>query len=1190
MRRATLFLAVLLVLAGAGAALAQTLAPLPDLGLMDVRGRVLASAVQADGKIVIGGDFTLVNGVRRNNLARLNADGTLDASWDPMPNLDVTHLAVSADTVYVAGYFDTIGGQSRRYLAALDAVTGAALAWDPSPNRIVGALELAGSTVYVGGTFTAVGGQTRNCLAALDVSTGLATTWDPSPSGSGFPCGGVSAIAVNGSVVYVGGAFQNIGGQARFHLAALDAATGAATSWNPNPSGAPSSAPNVTELAVVGGTVYAGGQFTTVGGASRARLAALDAATGSATAWNPGPSGGMVHALVVAGGTVYVGGTFTSVGGAMRASLAALDATTGGATAWNPNPDADVRTVTVANGTVHVGGSFGRVAGETTLLFARLDAATGLHLAGFRPAAGGGGAVSSLAAQSDAKIAVAGGFRWVGKAGRARRGLLRLNADGTLDLDWNPATNGTVQALAAVGTTVYAGGSFASIGGAPRNGLAALDGATGDATLWNPNPDAAVAALAVDGGTIYAGGSFSTIGGAPRAHLAAVDLATGAATAWSPALDDSVGAVAVAGGTVYVAGGFTVVGGAIRIGLAAVDAATGGVLAWNPNPNGGVSDLAVSGSTVYAGGLFTTIGGTTRRYVAALDATTGAATAWDPAADGAVASLLVDGGTIYAGGAFSSVGGKARRRIAALDAALGSATDWNPDATGDDAAIATSVESQLAVASGLHVGGVFARLLGGDRDGLGAVSPSTGDGAAVGLTPAVLDLGEQAVATSGTARPAALVNYGSTTIAITAIDTTGDFSATDDCGAMLAPGARCTIMVTFAPTAIGPRTGAVTITTDAPGSPHVVSVGGLATGPGQLCCELSAAGCEGSVSHTRSSTHSASTLRIDLPPPSPTATGPSVKVGEIIGRNGRTVTRAISFGPATILIGEDQGQTCFIPAGDLNVNVNTHVHEFLSELFQATEVALLDHFACYKTAAAKAPKGAAPFPKFAPTSVTAADTLATRQLDLKKPLVVCNPADKNGEDPTAPAHAAHLEGYAAKLTKTVPPQAKPAKTVLGVTNPLGPLALEVKAPERVLVPSAKALGSGGAPPLGATTVDHFTCYKAKVAKAKKGEPPFPVFTKTTVTLTDQFGGPLAYDLKKPTRACLPADKNDESPGAQDHPDRLVCYAAKLAKRKPAQPKFVAQTVSTANQFGAEVVRAKKIDELCVPSLSDAGLP
>src|SRR5215475_1868913 len=46
-------------------------------------GLVLATAIQPDGKIIIGGNFSTVNGVVRNNLARLNADGSLDQSWNP---------------------------------------------------------------------------------------------------------------------------------------------------------------------------------------------------------------------------------------------------------------------------------------------------------------------------------------------------------------------------------------------------------------------------------------------------------------------------------------------------------------------------------------------------------------------------------------------------------------------------------------------------------------------------------------------------------------------------------------------------------------------------------------------------------------------------------------------------------------------------------------------------------------------------------------------------------------------------------------------------------------------------------------------------------------------------------------------------------------------------------------------------
>jgi hypothetical protein len=1173
---------------------AQTLAPLPDLGLMDVRGgSVEAIAVQADGKVVIGGDFTLVNGVRRDNIARLNADGTLDTGWNPDADLNVRALAVAGNTVYAAGYFGRIGGQARRFLAALDGTTGAATAWDPNPDQGVNTIVVAGSLVYVGGNFGTIGGQTRKKIAALDAATGNATAWDPNAT-LGLSNTTVYTIAVLGSTVYVGGSFTFIGGQARSKLAALDATTGAATAWDPNPTGGNS--PGVDQLAIAGSTVYVAGSFTTIGGQARTKLAALDATTGNATAWNPNPSpsSASLFALAASGSAVYVGSTFTTIGGQPRSFLAALDLATANATAWNPSPSADaftigVRTLAVANGTVYVGGSFNGIAGEAAVAFARLDEATGQHVAGFRPAVGHGGSVSALAAQTDGKIAVAGDFLWAGKAGVARRRLLRLNADGTLDLGWNPAPERAVRALAALGTTVYTAGNFLTIGGAARNRIAALDGATGNATAWNPDADQPVAALAIDGTTVYAGGGFTTISGAARNGLAALDAATGAATGWDPNVF-GVTSIAVAGGTIYVGGGFTQAAGQVRLGLAAFDAVTGSLTDWNPGANGGVSDLVLAGTSVYAAGAFNAIGGQTRNRIAELDAATGVPTAWNPDADGAVSTLVLTGDTLYAGGTFTSIGGQARSRIAALDTAIGSATAWDPETTGGNSVFGTQVQAQLISGSAVHVGGFFSTLLGADRDGLGTLSLSSGGGSAVGLVPARLGFGEQGVGTTGAARTVTLVNYGAVAVEIASIVTSGDFAATNDCGPTLAPAARCTIAVTFSPTVIGPHDGAVTVTSAAAGSPHVASLDGLAPEVGQFCCQLSVEGCGSTVHHTASRTRSTHVIHVDLPAASPTATGPSIDVGDFLGGTSREMSRSTAFGPATILVGEDQGQTCFVSPGHVNVNEHTHTSTFVYDLFQPTEPAPpLDHFVCYKTAAAKAPKGTAPFPKFAPTSVTAVDARSTtdpsdqHRLDLKKPFVVCNPADTNGEDPTSPTHAVHLAGYAAKISKTVPKQPKPVKTVVGITNQIGPLQLQVKAPDRLLVPTAKALGSGGTPDLGATSVDHFKCYRAKVAKAKKGETPFPVFTKTSVTLTDQFGGPRIYDLKKPTRLCLPANKNDENPAAPAHPDRLVCYAAKLAKQKPKQPKFIAQVVSTANQFGPEVLRAKKLEELCVPS-------
>ena len=103
-----------------------------------------------------------------------------------------------------------------------------------------------------------------------------------------------------------------------------------------------------------------------------------------------------------------------------------------------------------------------------------------------------------------------------------------------LDATWNPAPDGAVDELVRSGSTVYARGSFTTIGGVARQRLAALDATTGAATAWNPAPDDAVTALAATGSTIYVAGAFGTIAGEARQGLAALDATTGAATRRGP--------------------------------------------------------------------------------------------------------------------------------------------------------------------------------------------------------------------------------------------------------------------------------------------------------------------------------------------------------------------------------------------------------------------------------------------------------------------------------------------------------------------------------------------------------------------------------------------------------------------------------------------------------------------------------
>src|SRR5437762_1268800 len=88
---------------------------------------VYSIAVQADGSIVAACAFFGVNGVgghTRNRIARLNPDGTLDSAFDPNANSNVYSIAVQADgRILAGGNFTNIGGQTRNFFARLDATT-----------------------------------------------------------------------------------------------------------------------------------------------------------------------------------------------------------------------------------------------------------------------------------------------------------------------------------------------------------------------------------------------------------------------------------------------------------------------------------------------------------------------------------------------------------------------------------------------------------------------------------------------------------------------------------------------------------------------------------------------------------------------------------------------------------------------------------------------------------------------------------------------------------------------------------------------------------------------------------------------------------------------------------------------------------------------------------------------------------
>jgi hypothetical protein len=204
--------------------------------------------------------------------------------------------------------------------------------------------------------------------------------------------------------------------------------------------------------------------------------------------------------------------------------------------------------------------------------------------------------------------------------------------------------------------------------------------------------------------------------------------------------------------------------------------------------------------------------------------------------------------------------------------------------------------------------------------------------------------------------------------------------------------------------------------------------------------------------------------------------------------------------------------------------------------------------------------------------VTLSDQRETNVFDVPRSVSLCTPADKNHEDPTALSDPDHLEAYQISVASGHAAHAR--LTNLTVTNQFGSLQVDTVRPSRLLVPTAK--GENATVPEPAMTIDHFECH---TVKRSRGTPAFPKGVQATVA--DQFTPPKLFDVIKPTRLCMPVNKNGESPGAENHRAHLMCYHVERAAGEPTLVKV--DNIRVANQLDDARVNTISEEELCVPS-------
>jgi hypothetical protein len=597
-------------------------------GMPGANSIVYAIAVDSTGNVYVGGAFTAIGTVAANHIAKWDGStwsamgSGITGDMDPSP-ARVNALAVNGTDLYVGGYFSNAGGVAANCIARWNGSGWSALSSGVSDG--VYALAVGGTDLYAAGWFTTAGGVPANYTAKWDGSA-----W--SALGSGLD-GPVFALAVSGTDLCAGGEFSMAGGVAAANIAKWDG-----SAWSALGSGMNDT---VNALAVSGADLFAGGVFTTAGEVTANYIAKWHGGVWSAlgsgmsvVSYYGSPS---VNALWVSGTNLYAGGRFTTAGGVPANFIAKWDGNVWSALGSGVNNE--VYALAVSGTDLYTGGSFDTAGSVPANFIAKCDGnvwsalGSGMGVVSYY----GSPSVNALAV-SGTNLYAGGSFKTAGEV--TAKCIAKWNSSAWSALgwgmDWCPGCQPRVIALAASGTSLYAGGLFDTAGGVPANNIAKWDGSTWSA-LGSWIPYSYVNALAVSGTDLYAGGQFDTAGGVLASSIAKWD-----GSAWSP------------------------LGSGVR----------------NPEPPNGlgygqVFALAVSGTNLYAGGRFSTAGGVPANHIAKWDgrawSALGAGMSGGFSGDPCVSALAVSGTNLYAGGDFTSAGGVSATNIAKWDGSAWSA-------------------------------------------------------------------------------------------------------------------------------------------------------------------------------------------------------------------------------------------------------------------------------------------------------------------------------------------------------------------------------------------------------------------------------------------------------------------------------------------------------------------------------------
>jgi uncharacterized delta-60 repeat protein len=665
--------------------------------------------VQADGKILIGGDFDSFNNISSSSMVRLNSNGTLDTAFTTAIgsgfNGGIFTIAVQSDAkIVVGGVFNSFNGVNSSFIARLNAdgtrdttfTTNIGTGFDDMVNAV--ALQSDGK-IIVGGQFTTFNGVTVNRIARLNTDGTLDTTFDTN-TGTGFDERVLSLAVQADNKIVAGGYFTSFNGTTANLITRLNADGTLDTTFNTNTGTGTDDSVDVINIQS-DGKIIIGGNFSVFNGTSSSRIARLntDGTRDTTFTTNIGTGfesslGHFVKDIVIqSNGNIIIGGVFQTFNESVAPGVFGLNSDGSAIALLNGTNHEVYATASQSDGKIVLGGSFTTFDGITANKIARLNFDGTLDTA-FTTAIGNGfnsqvRAIAFQAVDSDQKIVVGGGFSLFDVI--TCPSVARLDSNGNLDRAFltniGSGFNSQVEKLAVQSDQkIVVGGFFTSHDGVTSNRIARLNTDGTRDTTFTTNIGTGfnnfVQALAVQAdGKILVGGFFTTFNGVTVNRIARLNtdgtLDTTFDTNTGTGFSSTVNSLAVqADGKIVVGGQFTTFNGVTVNRIARLNADGTLDTTFDTNTGNGTAGITRSivlqlDGKIVLGGSFTTFDITTVAGVLRLNADGILDTAFNTntgsgASDAVETLALQPDGKIVVGGSFTSFNGVSRSRIARI--------------------------------------------------------------------------------------------------------------------------------------------------------------------------------------------------------------------------------------------------------------------------------------------------------------------------------------------------------------------------------------------------------------------------------------------------------------------------------------------------------------------------------------------